>query len=310
MSTFKVPLPIKQPKYNLVQNFKFAPLFRTENIKSGLNYKAKDSDKFIVTFPKCGTTWTMQICVLLFNDGDVPNDVAEKTLYVRIPFLESMGAQAIDQTSSLTAIKTHLPFDLTPYNPNAKYIYVARNPKDACVSFYHHHKLFREYEFDGSFHDFMLCWLNGEIECGSYKDNLLSWWNHKDDDNVLFLLYEEMKDNIREAILKMATFFGKEYRTKIEENAEILNKIVKNSDFTFMKQTTNKSFEMRSRANAAIAENRDYEFIRKGIVGDWKNHFTDEDNQLFEAWFRDSFSGSEIESLWDKYNVFDYRKQK
>ncbi|RWR99141.1 Sulfotransferase 1C2A-like protein, partial [Dinothrombium tinctorium] len=89
----------------------------------------------------------MQICVLLFNDGDVPNDVAEKSLYARIPFLECMGAQAIDQTSSLKAIKTHLPFDLTPYNPNAKYIYAARNPKDACVSFYHHHKLFREYEF-------------------------------------------------------------------------------------------------------------------------------------------------------------------
>lgn len=28
---------------------------------------------------------------------------------------------------------------------------------------------------------------------GSWFDHVLSWWRHKDDENVLFLKYEEMK---------------------------------------------------------------------------------------------------------------------
>lgn len=40
-------------------------------------------------------------------------------------------------------IKTHLPFDLLPNEilngeRSPKIVYVARNPKDVCVSYYHH----------------------------------------------------------------------------------------------------------------------------------------------------------------------------
>ncbi|KAG8155765.1 hypothetical protein JTE90_006703, partial [Oedothorax gibbosus] len=33
--------------------------------------------------------------------------------------------------------RTHMPFRLTPWSDKAKYIYVTRNPPDACVSYYH-----------------------------------------------------------------------------------------------------------------------------------------------------------------------------
>ena len=38
--------------------------------------------------------------------------------------------------TSLEGIKTHLPFPLTKFNSKAKYVYVARNPWDNCVSYY------------------------------------------------------------------------------------------------------------------------------------------------------------------------------
>ena len=48
-------------------------------------------------------------------------------------------------------VKSHLPFSLN--NPRlldvCKVVYVARNPKDVCVSFYHHVRLIRMHEFMG-----------------------------------------------------------------------------------------------------------------------------------------------------------------
>ena len=50
-------------------------------------------------------------------------------------------------------IKTHLPFAMTPWHDEALYVYVARNPFDCAVSFYHHTRGFpQHYRFaDGTF---------------------------------------------------------------------------------------------------------------------------------------------------------------
>ncbi|RWS22084.1 Sulfotransferase 1C2A-like protein [Leptotrombidium deliense] len=302
-------MEISDPKFKLklkvINGINFLPIFEDKNILSALSYKARDDDIFIATYPKCGTTWTQQILVLLFDDGE---PLIDQHLYTRTPFLELMGAQAAEMIARPGGgLKTHLPFELIPYNPKAKYVCVLRNPKDACVSFYYHTKLFKQYKFEGDFHDYLLCWLRGEIEYGKYDEHVLSWWQHRNDDNVLMLLYEDMKSNIRDAILKIAKFIGYEYENKLRDNPEILEKIVKHSDISFMKQTTNKEYEKISRSDKAVSEDSDFEFIRKGIIGDWKNLFTDEENVLFEKWFQKSFEGTEIESLWDKYEVFDYR---
>lgn len=54
-------------------------------------------------------------------------------------------------------IRTHLPFDLLPKQlrtgeKKPKIIYIARNPKDVAISYYHHSRLFIGY--CGSFENF------------------------------------------------------------------------------------------------------------------------------------------------------------
>ena len=48
-------------------------------------------------------------------------------------------------------VKSHLPMSMN--NPRlldtCKVVYVARNPKDACVSYYHHNRLMRGHGFTG-----------------------------------------------------------------------------------------------------------------------------------------------------------------
>ncbi len=53
-----------------------------------------------------------------------------------------------------------------PYNKSTKYLYVLRNLKDVCVSYYYHTKDKAHNQFTGDFHDFFGCWIKGEIPYG------------------------------------------------------------------------------------------------------------------------------------------------
>ena len=46
----------------------------------------------------------------------------------------------IDAITGPRYIKTHNSYDFVAYSPDVacKYIYIARNPKDVCVSLWHH----------------------------------------------------------------------------------------------------------------------------------------------------------------------------
>jgi hypothetical protein len=66
-----------------------------------------------------------------------------------------------------------------------------------------------------------------------YFQHLLSWWPKRNDPNVLFLLYEDMLDDLESAVRAVASFMG------IEDEASITN-AVKMSTFDFMKQSRDK----------------------------------------------------------------------
>ena len=80
----------------------------------------------------------------IYNEGAISS---EKQFF-RFPFLEGCACNANQQLvidfkalPSPRMIKSHLPYQTTPKSANeddqCKYIYVARNPKDVAVSFFH-----------------------------------------------------------------------------------------------------------------------------------------------------------------------------
>ena len=85
----------------------------------------------------------------IFNDGKI----SEESVKSRYPFLEKSqlfdrpGDESYRQKVSVTSrpsprlIKSHLPYHVIPMNKEeskrSKHIYVARNPRDVAVSFYH-----------------------------------------------------------------------------------------------------------------------------------------------------------------------------
>lgn len=61
--------------------------FANESVKVMKNFQVFEDDVWVVTFIKCGTTWTQEMAWLINNDLNYEAAKAQ-TLFVRFPFIE------------------------------------------------------------------------------------------------------------------------------------------------------------------------------------------------------------------------------
>lgn len=121
-------------------------------------------------------------------------------------------------------IKNHIPATFIPkkfWTVKPKTIYVARNPKDVALSFFHYYKT--TYKYAGTMNDFLSLYLSGLIEFGSQTSHIMDFWNLRHEPNVLFLTYEEMKKDLKKVIRIVAAFLEKAItNAQVEELFEYL----------------------------------------------------------------------------------------
>lgn len=308
----------KLPEYEIVDGMRITNLLSHDAFRSAVAYKPRANDLFIVTYPKCGTTWTQSIVLHILRRGRPLQSPAD--FFQASPYLEMTGADAVDMMLQPGVIKMHVPFNLVPYSPEAKYIYVVRNPKDVVVSFYHHTRTLSVYNFEnGDFNDFFDIFIKGEVEFGDFFDHLLSWYEHINDPNVLFLTYENMKKDTKKAIYQIAEFVGEEYRNMLDESPDILENILRYTNIEYMKETINKFTEqfwngqlhedapLPSGIKAFLAKYKNIPdkkpvkgfLVRKGIVGDWENYLTPEQEKRIEEWTKLKTAGSDVMKIWN-----------
>ena len=248
------------------------------------------SDVWIVTCTKAGTTWTQQIVKLIRNGGEGD----DKKISESVPWLEANSWYKNDITSlpKPRAFKSHFSYQLMPCGkPNTtpcKYVYVARNPKDVAVSLYFHYH--RYHTIPGASIEWNLFFCNfiySNIEFGDYFDHVLSWWAHKDDENVLFLKFEDMKKDLPTAVARIAKFI------ECDVTDEVLAIVAAKTSFNVMKNddTANYSWSSTNYAKDSSAP----AFMRKGEVGDWKNYFTPEQSAEMDKICREKLNGSGLE---------------
>ncbi|KAL1485205.1 hypothetical protein MTO96_032122 [Rhipicephalus appendiculatus] len=306
------PIPCKYVDGHCVNAF-----YNDDLVRSAINYKPKPGDVFIATYPKCGTTWLQFIVYGIFNRGSFPKDSLEFAL--SSPFLELLGAEAALKMPRPGAIKTHMPFGKVPYSKDAKYITVTRNPFDVCVSYYYHTKDNTTYNVpDIAFDDYFDNFVSGTVPFGDYFDHLLSWYGHRNDPNVLFFTYEELKTDTRAQILKIADFLGAEYGNILRNDDHIMKKLLDGSAFKNMQATVDsggsvlhrlidlpperalKSLEVyREPLRHRSASKGAVRYLRKGIVGDWKNHFSDEQVDRMKKRIVEKCGHTDVMNLWD-----------
>jgi sulfotransferase len=282
---------MREPRYTIHDGFRMPMGFPAEAFVSGQRYRPTPSDLFIATYPKCGTTWAQYMIYLLLSQGQpLP---ADRSLNDVFPHLEEVGETVVKALPLPRLVKTHLPFERTPWNPATKYVYVARNPFDCAVSFYHHTRGFvRHYDFaDGTWDEFFECFLRGAVDFGDYFDNLLSWWPKRALPNVLFLTYEDMLADTSAAARTIARFVGGAAERAAGDPATLAS-VVSQSSFDNMR------VNQRRWSSERPAEMP--EFVRRGIVGDWASLFSAAQARRLAEKFRVRTAGTGAEFLWQE----------
>ncbi|XP_042886419.1 sulfotransferase 1C4-like [Penaeus japonicus] len=283
------------------------------------NFEFRKDDVLVMTWPKCGTTWTQEIVWTMRNNPDLDHPDADVAIMDRVPFMEGdifspgedsteaeqmpvsemfkrlcpnadprkgMSLQLAKALLDPRTLKTHLPFSL--FAPSllekTKVVYVARNPKDTVLSYQHHHKLFKAQSFVGSLETFVDYFLEDKLVYGPYWLHLKEAWERRDHPNLHFVFYEDLKADIMSELKRLDAFLG----TGLSHD-QLVN-VAKHTSFGEMKSRNNLFINKDMFKNEAIVNQdvlqKDGGFFRQGKSGDWKAKLTPELIEKMDKWIR------------------------
>ena len=249
-----------------------------EKLEKGIyDFELRDDDIWIVTYPKCGTTWTQELVWMLVNDvnieaGKCPlpyrSPMIEAPAVITSEFMRSLGLTPpsmegvegnplddpvtyLDNMKGRRVIKTHIPLEFLPPKilDTCKVVYVARNPKDCAVSFYHHNLTMAGHGYVGSFEQFMEFFKEGLHVYGSYWHHVLGGWKNRDNANLKFVWFEDMKKDQKGVIKELCDFLAHPLSEELQDR---LSEHVK--------------FENMKNNSHATAPGNQKNFMRKGEV--------------------------------------------
>ena len=157
---------------------------------------------------------------------------------------------------------------------NMKIVVCLRNVKDVLVSYYECYKILDGWgDFSGTWDEFFEMFVSNNIAYGNYFDWVREYWQAaKTNDKILIIKYEDLKKSPHKEIGRIADFCE---RSLSDEQIE---KIVQFSSFDAMKENPNTNYY---KTIPLIGKKGD-KFFRKGVVGDWKNYFTQKQNEIID----------------------------
>ena len=216
-----------------------------ESFEAAEKYAPQPEDIFVVTQMRSGTTWMQHLVyqVLTRGEGDLP--AQDQTLGAVSPWLESFRtvdvaeAPRVGRERPSRIIKTHLPRSLCPFSNQARYIYVVRHPLScfaSCIDYIRSNSQ----GFAPTLEE-LEAWFCSEEQMwwGPWTEHVRGWRQAAlAGENVLFMRYEDLADDLPAAIRKVADFL----RVEPPQDRE-LDEIARKCSFGYMKQHAD-AFEM------------------------------------------------------------------
>jgi hypothetical protein len=295
------------------------PITSEQTVAACRALNVTDSDIFICSYPKSGTTWTQNlVCRLLA--ANLSMELADDWhLSQSAPFYEVdqyWNTTTTTTTSSRVPAKTPLQNATNEYRvfnthlrphqlpPKAKCIYVMRDPLDVLASFYYHLANMAEADggYTGTAEDFSAAFLDGTVLYGKWQDHMETWLgtnvDDDDDDNdgqapkILFLHYQDMKTNLKTEAIKLSRFLGVN-EARVES---VMETALPHCTFSAMRHERWRYTPRSVQWKTDETTGKPYDdFVRAGRIGDGKTFMTtlgssiteDDDDDLKKQWQQD-----------------------
>jgi len=215
-----------------------------ESFAAAAEYRPTAEDVFVVTQMKCGTTWMQHLVYEVLHRGNGDLVAAGKTLYGVCPWIE--GVRSVPMTDAplhgserpSRIIKTHLPVELCPSDPAARFIYVVRHPIScfaSCVDFIATNAGAMAPPLERV--EDWFC--SDRMWWSSWPAHVHGWLERsRAHQNVLFVSFEEMKQDLAQVTRRVAEFLGVAPLDQSE-----LGRVVEKCGFRYM-QEHQEAFEM------------------------------------------------------------------
>ena len=266
------------------------------------HYVPCPGDVIVATYPKCGTTWMQRIVNLLIFQTTEPQPISQIC-----PWYDLRTGPSIDAVNTMLSaqrhrrsIKTHAPLDAVPIHEEVRYIHVARDGRDACLSYHNHITGFTSATLarlnavghgDAQLNapypsvskdpaEFFHLWLTTSLLEGatdgylnvSYFDLENSYWAHRKLSNLLMVHYVDLKTNLEVEMRRVANFL------EIEVRAKVWPALIQAASFATMKEQGEELIPNL----AALFQEGSRRFFHKGQDGRWKGTFRERDLFTFE----------------------------
>jgi len=219
----------------------------------------ESSLKLIVTeFPKSGGSWFVS---LLATSLDLPkrdiyvNDEFKGFDLTYHPWYE--GESSYNLTDSCV-IKSHELPGSALHNVSSNIVHLVRDGRDVVVSKYYHDKDFCVN--NGIFESFTMTFQEFLEKTATEWSHYITAWSKQ---NVIQCRYEDLLDDPSLVLKRVLTKFNLNV-----DNNKIHNAIQSNTKDK-MHESLDKAFKHNT-------------FVRKGIAGDWRNHFSETDKSIFK----------------------------
>lgn len=257
-----------------------------ENLKAMEDFEARHDDVMLAAYPKCGFNWMVAVLQKIVSASTGTEAKKGPPL---LEFFDPETQKLLSQEPSPRFLGIHMHPDNIPPSfaaKKTKILVVFRNPKDTAVSFYHFCKNNPVLPTPESWDAFYTEFMSGDVAWGSYFDHAEAWEKHMDDPNVMIVTYEDLKEDLDKGVRQISQFFN------FPLTEEQIQTISEGSTFSSMKEQSKNSHGQLGTV-----------FFRKGIVGDWKNIFSEAQSQMMDAEFEKRLAGTKLGAKL-KYDLY------